>query len=454
MAPSPPRYPLLLPPLILALLVLRYAVDAPYHDDWVFAEPLLRLRATGEIAWNFILAPHNEHWIPLTKLLGLLAAHFTSFDARAMLPLAYLSALAIGAGTLAYARALEREQEVPFPTWLLVTLAVLLFSPSLWRVWLTTLACCIPQSVAGTLGAVLFLWHRGDRPSGFAAAAASAFLASISFASGVLAWFVGLVPLATLPTRDSKQRLQLTGLWLALGAGTTYLSRAGIQPSFVKSPFQVLLEQPLDLARYTVNFLGAPLAVFSGSAATILGTLGLVTAAYHLAGLRHAARPLWHRLSPALAMMLYALTCGVVTGVGRLPLGITQGRASRYLAFSNMFWVGLVLLVAHRLLAARPGDPGPSPRARKLHAGLAVLFGLTLAFSWIRGLRAFRHFHDELVLNRVVLLRLLDDPGASFTGEQGRVATELHTMLPTMAEQLAIFRRLGLSIARGEPREP
>ncbi|HEX5975205.1 MAG TPA: hypothetical protein VFY57_08610, partial [Rubrobacteraceae bacterium] len=56
-------------PALLALFALGFAaahaVNVPYWDEWEFTEVVA---GTEPFTWNWVLTPHNEHWLVWQKL--------------------------------------------------------------------------------------------------------------------------------------------------------------------------------------------------------------------------------------------------------------------------------------------------------------------------------------------------------------------------------------------------
>ena len=74
-----------------------------------------------------------------------------------------------------------------------------------------------------------------------------------------------------------------------------------------------------------------------------LAVIGLGVAAFALTRLLRTEAGREAVLGP-LALILYALGGGLITALARVSFGIDQALVSRYISFSNLFWIGALAL--------------------------------------------------------------------------------------------------------------
>jgi hypothetical protein len=350
------------------LRMFTYTVDVPFWDQWTFAE-FLQKADSGGLQWSEVWAPHNEHRIVVPRLILLFLAERTGWNIRAEIALCFLLILARCALVLLTVYRIGGRGAA---TWLSfpAIAAVLLSSGQVenliwgWQLTLTLSAFCL-------LGACLLVadgrelrepqeqrpshqqhWSTRTQIGRLVAATLFSLIAQFSFASGVVLWPLGAF--ALLFWRVSKQRrVTYIVAWLAVGAIATFFYNRGLPATPTTNKPTVL-----DLFRYTVTFLGAPLSPNRFPIAEEwgwrFGVIGVVAGLVMLALLAYTGQ--LRRWSPLLIWGLSAPLTAALTAYGRLGkvgIPVSQSMSSRYITLSAPLWATLAAGLTGGVLALR-----------------------------------------------------------------------------------------------------
>jgi hypothetical protein len=433
----------LVPGLLLAFLVARYALDAPLIDQWSFVSQL-ESDSTGTLTFGGLRSQHGEHRPLFPRLIMLGLARATGWNVLYEIALNVLIATAL---FFALARLFRRELSKPtepLPAWSWALLALVVFSLAQWENWLWGWQLIVFLNVFSVVVGIFLLTRRPLDWPHFAGAAVAGVVATYSFGNGLLFWPVGLGALAvTRGTRPPKALLLVAWIFVSGIVIASYMT--GFRRGASEMTFEGVVTRPIGHLRYVLTFLGSPLASFSGSAfppkdsgvAAAVGFAGLVLFAI---AVRRAIRRRPHdteRLIPFFSLAAYALASGLIAAVSRLRYGIPQALASRYTTISSLFWVGLIGVV---LTAIRP----PSAAGARVETtdgpirwSLAGIGALVAASSLVC-IPIFPARHDFLVPARAEMVR----------GENLDLLKRLHPEANQVTSGLVALRRLHLSVFR------
>ncbi|MGO9476520.1 MAG: hypothetical protein ACLP7I_01100, partial [Limisphaerales bacterium] len=202
-----------------------------------------------------------------------------------------------------------------------------------------------------------FGWRR------FAAAALLGFVASFSFANGVLFWPVGLFLLLAVPI-GGRQRIAAIAGWLLISALTVGAYFHHYRSPEGHPPWDCLFHQPLTYVAYLLKYFGNFFGQHAvgdipthGDIALAAGLVGIVALGWAAGVLLRGKIADFRTLLPYFAMSLYSVITALVTGVGRLGFGSDEATFSRYCTMMVPFWASLVIFLF--LLAQVP------PRGRR-----------------------------------------------------------------------------------------
>jgi len=335
---------------VVALAAIAYGVAfaaqfwrvLPYYDQWAVVATYRRL-AEGTGSLLDLLAPHNEHRLPFTKLA--FVVDFAVFRGRLVLvqPLLIVGQLGLGVavGLVAsrgYGAQARLLAAVAGAAWLVAPVQIdNLVDPFL-----------LQWGACGLLALASFYWTAqlaepmpDGRATRIALAAAAVALAPFSSANGLavppLAVFMAFV----LPVPRAAR--------IALTAAAA-LSVAGFFVGYAPPPsdpaYRPVLSSPeglLAFARYVAAFLGS-IDQHHPDNAIAVGAAGLAAYVALVGVLLLALRS--KRIDPstaALAMLAtMAVATAVMTGLGRAGAGPLQAMSWRYVTWSVLFWASLL----------------------------------------------------------------------------------------------------------------
>jgi hypothetical protein len=431
----------LLPAVICIMLVDRHAGHTPMWDEWERG-PLLQKYAAGELTWSDMTAGHINHRILTQRLLVLAGTKLWPGNLRNE-QFCIVGLLVVAALGLAWL--VHRSGAGPCGKWLaLFSMSMLLFSPMQFQnlLWAIQFAFVfpIPMLVLATMLVVPSKrWqgaaHAGDHVSPDSTpgwwwfrvvlAAACCWLATYSFAHGLLTWVVILPLVVYVAARGRlagwRRGLAWGGGWAALTAlvwwryftnlvTMSHPAHSYFTPTGQKAPgvmsLEEFLEQPWDVLATAVTMLGAPLARLPGmdprDVGLWLGIAFLVIAAGLITAWFFASPRRKQRALPFLAMLAFGCAAVLAVSVSRTTvIDITWVAVkSRYVTLATMAWIGavgmLLVLCGRCPFASHNTAEAVAPcRFRRwlpLSAGFA---GLLLAHSfhqWLVGVQLMDHW--------------------------------------------------------------
>lgn len=353
--------------------VLRYSVNLPYWDEWEIVR-LLEIAHRGELRAGDILALHNEHRIPIPRLIMMGLAWATAYNtiAQSLFTVSHLTVL------LGYVYVAARRTcgfaLGSAPVWF-VLVAWLLMS---WRqaenlLWGFQIGLTLPL----TFGFIA-LFHLQSalltdrrRMLHISIAALAGFSASFSSAMGLLIWPSGLL-VALLHWHDGRIARRCAAIWAGIGVMAWLLYFVGYEsPSHHASVTSALL-QPLQLIQFFLTTCGA-WAVGSSKAA-VIGSVVLIALALCVCDLKGRRALVTHAVW--LGMIFFCLGTLAIIAAGRsgfMPIAYRSG----YTTYSLPIVAGLVVLLAN--VAKRRREP----RMQRLIAAtmLAIAFGTFNGYS-------------------------------------------------------------------------
>jgi hypothetical protein len=162
-------------------------------------------------------------------------------------------------------------------------------------------------------------------------ASLAAFLGEGSLANGVLTWPILWLATLGLPMRRAH-RIVLGGTGVA--AIALYLYHYW-QPWYHSNPLQTI-RQPRHVADYVLRYIDHCLSTYFVHAGFVAIALSLVAFGALIFLLRRSRT---HVLAVVLAAtMCFVLSTAVITGLGRLSLGVQQAEDSRYQTPAMLYW--------------------------------------------------------------------------------------------------------------------
>jgi hypothetical protein len=207
-----------LPALVTAWLVKTHAVNAMLWDDWWLAEDWLK-HLKGEFRWIDLFAVQMEHRLAVPRAISLGLNSIFEGDVRAQNGVSLLALAAIAAMMLRLVRTTFGPLRGS-TWWMAFAMMLALFSPVQWQPLLWPIIFTVYLAMAFVVGAVL-VWFRPGRGVWpiFAFSLVLAVLATLTFASGMLAWpLVALAILFGPRPVEPRRKMVCAGLWISASA--------------------------------------------------------------------------------------------------------------------------------------------------------------------------------------------------------------------------------------------
>jgi hypothetical protein len=359
----------LVPLAFLIWVIVQYAVDVPYRDQWELV-PLLDKTYHGELTFHNLWAQHNEHRILFPRIIMLALARGTGWNTYYELAVNVILALGIFTIFVHQVKITGRKLGAAGLPWAIPATSLIVFSISQYQNWLWGWQLQMFLNLLAAMGGIVLLAQETFTWKRFALSALLGVVALYSFANGVLFWPIGLVILLVV-TVGARQRLAAIAGWvllsaLALGSYLYHYQKPAEHP-----PLNLIFETPVAYAAYVFKYIGGICAHDTGGTMSADGKVALIfglggTIALGWAGWILVRKKLadFRTLLPYFGMSLYSVASALVTGVGRMGFGSNQAIFSRYSTMVVPFWASLVFLL---ILLARgersAADTGSAPRS-------------------------------------------------------------------------------------------
>ncbi|MEN3371121.1 MAG: hypothetical protein V7609_3264 [Verrucomicrobiota bacterium] len=419
-----------IPPIVLALLIVRNWVNVPLLDEWWTPAVLFKdYFVNGQLSWQALIAQHNETRALVPRLIFLGCASLFGWDPRVTMVLSWISCVAILSG-LIHLQRLTLPLTSRGRALLLFFLSAVLFSTNQWENWLWGIQVVI-FIPALCLTAALVIQRR-TIPYGWKVilCAALSFVATYSYSNGMICWLLAFPVFAGAsqdrspepkPSPGSRRwRIFWIGIYLLLAAGSLFLYFRDYIPPANSPSIRFALEHKRMALHYLAAWIGSSFAqgtlIVPMRQATFFGGVALAGVGVALFSLWRQRRSLFTqakvwRLQPWTVFLLYGLCSGMSATVGRLGMGMDQAIASRYIGFSAYVFVGLagMLVVLH---GQTVGEWLRRSSGRTWLSGLATGVIATCFFlDWFAGYLAFQSHRktEEEMLITLRFLRLIPD---------------------------------------------
>jgi hypothetical protein len=342
---------ILLPPVLGYLYVYLFGVNVVYGDEWRIVTLFEKL-ASGELKAAHLWAQLNAHRIFVPRVLILLLGTFTKWNTVAEM---YVTQTLLLVTLLVLFVAFDGSIRSRHRLLLFAPVSFLVFSLRQAEVMLLGLLVQFALVLAFAVLAFYFLQAlRGENPwskLAFPAALASATLATLSSAQGLLVWPVGFVQLLIGEPRRRTKWL-LVGTWGFLGVAewVVYFVGYHVPAHSAPHPSYNLVAGPLYFPRFFFTEMGSALSWWQ-EPAFVIGLLLLVLVG---AGTFLVVRE--GRLTEYsfwLSLLLFSFLVLLAVTVGLAQRGIDQALVSRYTLYSILGVVGLYATLAKLSLEIR-----------------------------------------------------------------------------------------------------
>jgi len=361
----------LVPLVFLLWVVNQYAVSVPFQDQWELV-PLLEKMYQGHLTVHDLWVQHNEHRLFFPQIIMLLLARLTHWNIRYELAVNIILALGLFAVFVHQVRITARKLAVPRLPWAIPAVSLVVFSVSQYENWLWGWQLQMFLNLLAVAGAIVLLANDPFRWWKFSAAALLGIVANYSFANGALVWPIGLLLLLVATAGLPQRNAAVTG-WLGVGALTLATYYYHYQKPAELPALSLIFKMPLAYAAYVFRYLGGMCAQGLAGSTSRDGVIALIIGLAVTVATGWAGWKLVHRkiadvrtLLPYFGLILYSLISALITGVGRLGLGIDQALVSRYCTMTVPLWVSVVvLLILLRIDGYRAMDAATAALAQK-----------------------------------------------------------------------------------------
>lgn len=370
---------LIILPLVFQIAYLcSFSVDLPWWDQWLLV-PGFRAMASGkpERILAALWAQHNEHRIPLPRLIFFLLAEASDWNVLVEMWLSLIvSVLTFAGWWLIY------RKTVGTSWWGFVPIAWLVFSLGQWENILFGMQLSFYLQVFGSVFALYFLSLKSWQSA--LAAILCALVASLSLNSGLLIWPAGIVLL--LASRASRTKL---AAWSLMGVATFAVYFTDYHIPSAHPPLISGLFSPITTARFFLMNVGAALGGGVKDLALAMGVCLLIMLGlflYSRVRREPRLRLVWSPsdVLAATFVLLSLLTSAVIT-VARVGFGkLDWALSSRYTTMTALGIIGIYMLLLKENLPGAGREPQSASwlPTRLFPALLAILFvGLAAASS-------------------------------------------------------------------------
>lgn len=395
-------------PLAALLLGARhYFVNLPMLDQW-YIVPMFQAYEKGTIGFADLWEPVDNHRSPFPRaimlILGVLTKWNHAYEVALSILLAVASLLLLWG---IYSRSVRRLRGRD-SYFLLPVFSVLLFSFTQIRNWTWGWQLHLLLLMFLLVACVYVLSAQDLNLRRFSTGFGLSFLATFTFASGILVWAACLPLVVANPRHSLRRRVALGLIWSAgaLAAYALYYSDFSV----TKYPTLSFFSAPTVFSRYTLAVLGAPICYFDRTSAILAGGAGLLVFAGLAASWdRSSDRGSYQAALPFLCLGIFATLSAAAVAYGRGAIYPHAMMASKYTTFSMYFWLALLALAFLRARQTGVSNRGFTKWRSVLPVlGLTVLvLGLALSSS-VYGYLDHRRIYVREKVARDVLVRASD----------------------------------------------
>ena len=341
-----------MPVALLFWLVHRFGVDLPYWDEWELLNIVIQSHQ-GQLNYQNLFAPHNEHRIVFPRLITLANASLFHWNRKVEM---YLAAALLTFAAFVFFRLAQRYWGRGAAPLLFIPAAWTLLS---WRQWenvLLGMGTVFALAIAGAV-CTFYLLHRARRLDRFLwGAIGAAIVASFSSGGGLLLWPVGLAQLLlqrVCGAREDRTRTSALAGWTGAGAFTFALYF--FHYTWVKQPWPTgvafMLQHPILLGRYVATTTGSPITWYQPVAQSI-GFLIVLLGGWAVWKCGRSARELM-ATAPLLALLAFVFISTFAVADGRMGIGVLQALSSRYCGLTALGLAALYVLITGFVLTRR-----------------------------------------------------------------------------------------------------
>ena len=392
--------------VVTLVFSLLYHWSAPVADHWYIMKLYTKLK-DGDLILSDLFKLHGAHWHASGYIVQLALAEITAMAHWAE---SLASVVFAGLGFLALARMLDRCVDQlrlwQATLWIYGLSSFLYFSLDQAANWLWGWQVAVFISNAGALWSIERLTRGTPTLLNTALAAVAAAVSVYGFGTGWVLIPIGFGLLILFGACRSRVGIGSLALWAALSIlllfhfFSVFTAKKSL---YVVKVIPDLLDTStyIGLVHFAVNFVSSPLIggtmrdIHITASVSLIG-VGILT--WSVRALSKGKRmEVILSVSPFLSLAVFAVGCGLLTGLGRWEVyGVNQAFVSRLNSFGTFFWIA-VFVLASLAIAKRGGIP-----QKRILAVLGLL--LVLKFTNIPGIAQKKIEHSYAVREAAELL--------------------------------------------------
>jgi hypothetical protein len=313
-------------------------VDVPYWDHWERIS-LFEKSFEGTLTFYDLWRQQCEHRPLFPRLIMISLARISQWKMSYEVTTNILISIAMFLTVIFQLKRTERIIGNNRPCWLVLVISLIIFSLAQNECWLWGWTMIIFLNIFAVTAGIIVLVNFGSRWAGFCSAVLLGIIGTYSFASGLIFWIIGLFILLSVKQCDKRNKILKSIIWAAISILiiTSYMYSFGTKDNHPSIIFA--LKNPEKYIGYVLIYLGSPVYSYHPIIAGILGLLGFVFSVYFIRGLIRQRNVEFQIFVPYIALGLYAVGTGLLTGVGRAGFGPANALASRYVTISSLFWI-------------------------------------------------------------------------------------------------------------------
>jgi hypothetical protein len=373
-----------IPFFFLVLMVAEYKVDVPEWDQWALV-PVLEKSYDGTLTLKDLWFQHNEHRLIFPKLMMVFLAHLSRWNVSYELALSIFLAVGI---FLALAFCLKNTFNSLLGSnlrWPFILLSLIVFSLNQVENWLWGWDIQIFLNLLAGVGVIVLMTGRRLTWRKVVPAALLSIVAAYSYASGLVFFLIGFLAIIFSVSLSKKRRLLYSLFWISVSTATVYSYFYHYHTPSHHPSLSLILNSPFSYLKYVLTYLGAALLSSDVNPffSFLIGLSGVILFILTLLLILGAGKIKAGSLLPYLALSLYALVTACLTGIGRAGFGAVQAMSPRYVAFSSLLWISLVVFIILLLKIDSPRTEAAAKPVKILLTGiLALIFGLSAVSSF------------------------------------------------------------------------
>ncbi|MBN2135596.1 MAG: hypothetical protein JW737_07700 [Acidobacteria bacterium] len=387
----------LIPMIIMLRTISIYKVDLPFWDQWNFV-PLLGQSYEEGVSIPDLWEQHNEHRLLFPRAIMLALAHATGYSITAEL-IVIILLICFNFGMLIYIfRRHYNDREIDSFPWVIPAIALILFSLGQGEnlIWGWQIQILLNLS-AIIVGSFLLTKHR-DKPVFLVLAILSGFIATYSFANGLIFWPLGLLYLIIDRNPDKSKHWRGIAAWAVASAAIifSYLYHFSLSQSPTDTFY--FIKHPIAYLEYIFKYLGAPISNYPIPALLcgLLGTAFFFFATWKLVIKNEEDSRFFHIF---ILLGFYAGFSAAMSGLGRLEFGAHQAMSYRYTSISSLLWVANSILLFFLINRYKNGIL--IKHSQRVLQVVAIIIIVFMAISLIRtsyrvGYSVLRKYHETL----------------------------------------------------------